>query len=82
MLVTVNTTATLEVVDAASLASTKVVQVGSSPMGVTVAPDGRTAFVAETGANTVAVVDLVAGNVTSRIEVGRSPEFIGYVVLR
>lgn len=81
VLVTVNSAATLGVVDAASLVSTKVIPVGSSPMGVTVAPDGRTAFVAETGANAVAVVDLASESV-SRFEVGRSPEFVVHVVLR
>ncbi|MBC7973036.1 MAG: hypothetical protein H7Z11_23425, partial [Verrucomicrobia bacterium] len=58
------------------------IPVENGPQGVTIAPDGRTAFVANLGAGSVSVVDLSTGKVSRRIEVGSTPEFILYATIR
>jgi YVTN family beta-propeller protein len=45
-----------------------------SPRGVSIAPDGRTAFVTLGGESSVAVVDPVGRKVVQRVTVGASPD--------
>jgi YVTN family beta-propeller protein len=52
------------------------VRLGFEPRGVTVAPDGKRAYVALTTAHEVAVVDLDKMAVESRIPVGRWPRYL------
>jgi YVTN family beta-propeller protein len=50
------------------------VEVGRAPDWVTLTPDGRTAYVANAGSNSVSVVDLVALKEVTRIPVGQVPK--------
>lgn len=50
------------------------VEVGRAPDWVTLTPDGNTAYVANAGANSVSVVDLVALKEVTRIPVGQVPK--------
>jgi YVTN family beta-propeller protein len=56
-----------------ALRKTADVPVGAEPRGVAVTRDGKTAFVALTTADTVAVVDLERAAVRARISVGERP---------
>ncbi len=51
----------------------KTIPAGDEPRGVTVTKDGARAYVALQGEDSVAVIDLAAGKVANRIEVGREP---------
>jgi DNA-binding beta-propeller fold protein YncE len=46
------------------------------PRGVAISPDGRTAYVAQSTAHTIAVIDLPALRITDRIAVGRWPRYL------
>jgi YVTN family beta-propeller protein len=50
------------------------VDVGRAPDWVTLTPDGRSAYVANAGSNSVSVVDLVALKEVTRIPVGQVPK--------
>jgi YVTN family beta-propeller protein len=50
------------------------VDVGRAPDWVTLTPDGRTAYVANAGSNSVSVVDLVGLTEVTRIPVGQVPK--------
>jgi YVTN family beta-propeller protein len=50
------------------------VDVGVAPDWVTVTPDGRTAYVANAGSNSVSVVDIVGMREVMRIPVGQVPK--------
>jgi YVTN family beta-propeller protein len=50
------------------------VDVGRAPDWVTLTPDGRTAYVANAGSNSVSVVDLVGLKEVTRIPVGQVPK--------
>ena len=50
------------------------VEVGRAPDWVTLTPDGKTAYVANAGSNSVSVVDLVALKEVTRIPVGQVPK--------
>ena len=50
------------------------VDVGRAPDWVTLTPDGRTAYVANAGSNSVSVVDIVALKEVTRIPVGQVPK--------
>jgi YVTN family beta-propeller protein len=50
------------------------VDVGRAPDWVTLTPDGRTAYVANAGSNSVSVVDLIALKEVTRIPVGQVPK--------
>jgi DNA-binding beta-propeller fold protein YncE len=52
------------------------IEVGHEPRGIAVTPDGRTAFVALTVEDKVAVVDLAARKKTGEIAVGRWPRYL------
>ncbi|MFF4801541.1 beta-N-acetylglucosaminidase domain-containing protein [Streptomyces sp. NPDC001351] len=47
--------------------------VGANPGEVVVSADGRTAYAADQGSNTVSVIDVAAGKVTATVPVGRVP---------
>ncbi|KAA0108478.1 beta-propeller fold lactonase family protein, partial [Mycolicibacterium sp. P9-22] len=49
------------------------VPVGANPVGVAISPDGRTAYTANYGDNTVSVIDLVTNTVRATIPVGVNP---------
>ena len=48
--------------------------VGRSPDWVTLTPDGKTAYVANAGSNSVSVVDIKAMKEITRIPVGQVPK--------
>ncbi len=50
------------------------VDVGTAPDWVTLTPDGKTAYVANAGSNSVSVVDLIALKEVTRIPVGQVPK--------
>jgi YVTN family beta-propeller protein len=50
------------------------VDVGRAPDWVTLTPDGRTAYVANAGSNSVSVVDVIALKEVTRIPVGQVPK--------
>jgi len=64
----------LVVVDAKARREITRVAVGKSPEGILMAPDGATAYVAENGDDTVAVVDLKTLTVRRRIHPGGGPD--------
>lgn len=64
---------TVQVVDLATGRVTGDVVVGHSPAGVALSPDGRRAWVADSGAGTVSVADLDIGARTRTIPVGGTP---------
>lgn len=49
-------------------------EMGRSPEGILIAPDGERAFVAVAGENHVAILDLKTLNVTGKIETGSGPD--------
>jgi YVTN family beta-propeller protein len=49
------------------------------PVGILVAPNGKTAWVANTNADQVTVLDLEALRVTGRLTAGREPDGLGLV---
>lgn len=52
---------------------------GSAPIGILVAPDGRHAFVANTRANSVAVIDVRAMKRVALLEAGNTPDGMAWV---
>ena len=72
----------LFVLDAASHASVKRVDLGGGAAGIQVAPDGSRAFVSVGSRNSVAVVDLATLAVSSRIETGPGPDGLAWVSAR
>jgi len=56
-------------------------QFGQSPVpiGIQVRPDGRVAYVANTNANRIAVVDLASLRVFGALETGRQPDGLGWL---
>lgn len=69
----------LLVLDAATHQVAKRLQLGKSPEGILVPPDGARVFVAVNGDNVVAVVDPKTWQVTSRIEPGKGPDGMAWV---
>jgi hyaluronoglucosaminidase len=53
--------------------TTENIPVGDNPGEVVVSADGRTAYAANQGSNTVSVIDVVDGTVTATVAVGRVP---------
>ncbi len=62
------------VVDAATLAVTRVVHVGDHPTDLVETADGARLFVANANENTVAVVDVAAGRVAETLRTSRTPD--------
>ncbi|MFF7137159.1 beta-N-acetylglucosaminidase domain-containing protein [Streptomyces sp. NPDC008196] len=53
--------------------TTKNIAVGSNPGEVVVSADGRTAYAANQGSNSVSVIDVASGRVTATVAVGKVP---------
>jgi hyaluronoglucosaminidase len=64
--------ASVSSIDLASGKSTDIA-VGANPGEVVVSADGRTAYAANQGSDTVSVIDVTAGKVTATVTVGRVP---------
>lgn len=64
--------ASVSSIDLSSGKSTDIA-VGANPGEVVVSADGRTAYAADQGSNTVSVIDVAAGKVTATVPVGRVP---------
>jgi YVTN family beta-propeller protein len=64
----------LVVVNTATRKETKRLHLGSSAAGILIVPDGSKAFVAVSGDNKVAVVDLQNFNVLTTFETGKDPD--------
>jgi len=69
----------LVVVDAGARVELKRIPLGRSPEGILVAPDGGRAYVAVTGDNAVAVIDLSTLTVIGRFETGAGPDGMAWV---
>jgi YVTN family beta-propeller protein len=72
----------LVVVDAAARKEITRVKLGKSTEGILIPPDGSRAFVAVTGENYVAVIDLKTLVVSSRISTGTGPDGMAWAVRR
>jgi len=57
----------------------KRIPLGKSPEGVLIPPDGSRAFVAVTGDNQIAAIDLKTWQVASRIQPGKGPDGMAWV---
>jgi YVTN family beta-propeller protein len=66
-------------IDASARKVIKRLALGRSPEGILIAPDGSRAYVAVTGENYVAVVDLKTLEVTGRITAGAGPDGLAWV---
>lgn len=64
----------LVVVDAAARKEMKRIPLGHQVEGILVSPDGAQAYVAVAGDDNIAVVDLKALNVVSRLQTGKGPD--------
>ncbi|MGW0945672.1 beta-N-acetylglucosaminidase domain-containing protein [Streptomyces sp. NPDC002623] len=64
--------ASVSSIDLAAGTSTEI-KVGANPGEVVVGADGRTAYAANQGSNTVSVIDVPSGTVTGTVAVGRVP---------
>ena len=54
------------------------IPVGDRPRGIAISPDGREAYVANAGDNTVSVIDTATKEVVDTITVGREPQGIAF----
>jgi DNA-binding beta-propeller fold protein YncE len=70
----------LVVLDAASRKEIKHFDLGGGAAGILMAPDGSRAFVAVSGKDYVAVVDLKSLEITGRISVGKQPDGLAWAV--
>ena len=82
--VTESGTNTVSVITTSTNKITGTVVVGIYPHGIAITPDGKTAYVANTGPNTgpggsyvVSVVDVASQTVTGTVNVGEAPERLG-----
>jgi YVTN family beta-propeller protein len=64
----------LVILDAASRKQVKRLALGKAPEGILIEPGGKRAFIAVSGDNHIAVLDLNTLNVTGRIQTGRGPD--------
>jgi YVTN family beta-propeller protein len=67
------------VVDAASRKEIKRIQIGQTPVGILITPDGKRAFVATMQDGKVAAIDLEKLVVSARIEPGQGPDGLAWV---
>jgi len=72
----------LVVLDAVSRKEIKRLKLGRTPSGILITPDGSTAYVAVSGDDKIAVVDLKTLEVTSSIFTGASPDGMAWVAGR
>ena len=54
------------------------IPVGDRPRGIAISPDGREAYVANAGDNTVSVIDTATKEVVDTITVGREPQGVAF----
>jgi len=54
---------------------------GPVPIGILIAPDGLTAYIANTNADIVSVLDLAARGLRARLPTGRQPDGLGWTPL-
>ncbi len=66
------------VIDVASHAIVKSLQVGRGPGGILIRPDGKVAYVAMAGAGGVAVIDLASFTVTDHFPTGPGPDGLAW----
>src|SRR5574340_299795 len=67
----------VRVIDLATLAVTKTIDVGGhGPRGIAVTPDGRELLTANQHTADVSVIDTATGKVLRRIHIGKNPEFM------
>jgi YVTN family beta-propeller protein len=69
-------------VDARTRTVTKRLRLGRMPEGILVRPDGRIAYVAVTGENRVAAIDLQTLDVTQTIAAGTGPDGMAWAAAR
>lgn len=72
----------LVVIDAATRTERKRLNLGHDVAGILVVPDGTRAYVACTGDNNVAVIDLKSLTVTGRLHTGNGPDGMAWLVRR
>jgi YVTN family beta-propeller protein len=72
----------LVVIDAPARKEIKRLKLGRSPEGVLVVPDGSRAYVAVTGDNYVAAIDLKTLEVTGKISAGTGPDGMAWIPAR
>jgi YVTN family beta-propeller protein len=65
-------------IKALSLTVTQSIDVGYSPVGIVYNPDGDSVYVANSGSDTVSVINGVTNNVTATILVGSKPTALAY----
>lgn len=70
------------VLDASSHAERKRIHVGSSAAGILIPPDGQRAYVACTGDNNVAILNLQTFEIEGRIQTGKEPDGMAWVPKR
>ena len=71
----------LAILDAATHAEVKRIDVGHGAAGIQMQPDGSRAYVACTGDNYVAVIDLKTLEIVGRIEAGPGPDGLAWSIL-
>jgi YVTN family beta-propeller protein len=69
----------LRVIDATARREIKRLPLGRSPEGILIAPEGTQAFVAVTGDNEIAVIDLSTLTVVNRFSPGKGPDGMAWV---
>ena len=72
----------LAILDAATHKEVKRIDLGGGAAGIEMQPDGARAYVAVTGANYVAVVDLKKLEITGKIDAGPGPDGLAWAVQR
>ncbi|HET9320105.1 MAG TPA: cytochrome D1 domain-containing protein, partial [Bryobacteraceae bacterium] len=72
----------LVVLDRAARKQIKRIQLGRSPEGILIVPDGSRAYVGVAGENNVAVIDLKTLDVTGRISTGSGPDGMAWAERR
>jgi YVTN family beta-propeller protein len=73
-------TGNLVILDAAIRQPVKAIRVGKNPAGILITPDGTRAYVAVTGDNHVAVIDLKKLEIAGRISTGTEPDGMAWAV--
>jgi YVTN family beta-propeller protein len=68
----------LVIVDVATRAITKMLNVGRNPGGILIVPDSSRAYVALAGDNAVAIIDLHTLEVSGKIETGQGPDGLAW----
>jgi YVTN family beta-propeller protein len=66
--------------DSATHKEVKRIDLGHGAAGIEMQPDGSRAFVACTGGNYVAVIDLKSLEITARIDAGPGPDGLAWAV--